>query len=111
MAGKELIPMNTEQSLYEMNHTWLSLTQKMLLKDKSVAMFRLGLNKPIADLISRMTENQLHQLSQHPHFIFTLRIKEPAALEGLLQDSRVDYLRPMHAAILCLSDAGGGHGL
>lgn len=103
--------MNTEQSLYEMNYTWLSLAQKMLLKDKSIAMFRQGLSAPVADLISSMTETQLHQLSLHPHFIFTLRIRNPAALEGLLQDSRIDHLSPMHAAILCLSDTGGGHGI
>ncbi|EKC2616481.1 flagellar transcriptional regulator FlhD [Salmonella enterica] len=42
--------MNTEQSLYEMNYTWLSLAQKMLLKDKSVAMFRLGLNARVDHL-------------------------------------------------------------
>ncbi|EAU6352122.1 flagellar transcriptional regulator FlhD [Salmonella enterica subsp. enterica] len=58
-----------EGSLHEMNYTWLSLAQKMLLKDRNVAMFRLGLN------------------------------------------ARVDHLRPMHAAILCLSDTGGGHGI
>lgn len=100
--------MNTEQSLYEMNYTWLSLAQKMLLKDKSIAMFRLGLSAPVAGLISSMTETQLRQLSLHPHFIFTLRIRNPAALEGLLQDSRIDHLSPMHAVILCLSDTGGG---
>lgn len=58
-----------EGSLHEMNYTWLSLAQKMLLKDRNVAMFRLGLN------------------------------------------ARVDHLRPMLAAILCLSDTGGGHGI
>ncbi|EBM5322375.1 flagellar transcriptional regulator FlhD [Salmonella enterica] len=103
--------MNTEQSLYEMNYTWLSLAQKMLLKDKSVAMFRLGLNAPVAGIIGGMTEAQLHRLSSHPHFLFTLRIRNPAALECLLLDSRVDHLNPMHAAILCLSDAGGDHGI
>ncbi|HBZ9864069.1 TPA: flagellar transcriptional regulator FlhD [Salmonella enterica subsp. houtenae] len=103
--------MNTEQSLYEMNYTWLNLAQKMLLEDKSVAMFRLGLNTRLADIIGRMTEKDLHKHSAHPHFIFTLRIQDPAALESLLQDSRVDHLMPMHAAILCLSDTGADHGL
>ncbi|ENY9070396.1 TPA: flagellar transcriptional regulator FlhD [Salmonella enterica subsp. enterica serovar Newport] len=98
--------MNTEQSLHEMNYTWLSLAQKI-----SVAMFRLGLNARIAGIIGRMTENELHKLSAHPHFIFTLRIQDPDALECLLQDSRVDHLAPMHAAMLCLSDTGGRHGI
>lgn len=44
--------MNTEQSLYKMNYTWLSLAQKMLLKDKSVAMFRLGLNARLPVLLA-----------------------------------------------------------
>ncbi|EDS7590104.1 flagellar transcriptional regulator FlhD [Salmonella enterica subsp. diarizonae] len=102
--------MNTEQSLHEMNYTWLSLVQKMLLKDKSVAMFRLGLSARVAGIIGRMTENELYKLSAHPHFIFTLRIQDPDVLKCLLQDSRVDHLTPMHAAILCLSDPGGHHG-
>ncbi|EAU6351826.1 TPA: flagellar transcriptional regulator FlhD [Salmonella enterica subsp. enterica serovar Muenchen] len=102
---------NTEQSLHEMNYTWLNLAQKMLLKDKSVAMFRLGLNARIAGIIGRMTENELHKLSAHPHLIFTLRIQDPDALECLLQDSRVDHLAPMHAAMLCLPDTGGRHGI
>lgn len=36
-----------------------------------------------------MTENELHKLSAHPHFIFTLRIQDPDDLECLLQDSRL----------------------
>lgn len=103
--------MNTEQSLYEINYTWLSLAQKMLLKDKSVAMFRLGMNARIAGIIGGMTEKELQKLSAHPHAVFTLRIQDPAALECLLQDSRVDHLAPMHAAMLCLSGTGGRHGI
>ncbi|ECI2309600.1 flagellar transcriptional regulator FlhD [Salmonella enterica subsp. enterica serovar Infantis] len=106
-----MTPVNTEQSLHEINYTWLSLAQKMLLKDRSVAMFRLGLNARVANIIGGMTEKELHKLSTHPHFIFTLRIQDPTALECLLQDSRVDHFNPMHAAILCLSDTGGGHGI
>ncbi|EAA7556242.1 hypothetical protein FHE25_22460 [Salmonella enterica] len=108
---KELTPVNTEKSLHKMNYTWLSLAQKMLLKDKSVAMFRLGLNARVANIIGGMTEKELHKLSTHPHFIFTLRIQDSAALECLLADSRVDHLAPMHAAMLCLSDTGGRHGI
>ncbi|EIF8919282.1 flagellar transcriptional regulator FlhD [Salmonella enterica] len=103
--------MNTEKSLHKMNYTWLSLTQKMLLKDKSVAMFRLGLNARVANIIGGMTEKELHKLSTHPHFIFTLRIQDSVALECLLADSRVDHLAPMHAAMLCLTDTGGRHGI
>ncbi|EFS2651631.1 flagellar transcriptional regulator FlhD [Salmonella enterica] len=99
--------MNTEKNLYIINHTWLNLAQKMLLKDKSVAMFRLGLNSQIAGIIERMTEKEIQKLSAHPHLIFTLRIQNPTALECLLADSRVDELTPMHAALLCLSDTGG----
>ncbi|ECW0107946.1 TPA: flagellar transcriptional regulator FlhD [Salmonella enterica subsp. enterica serovar Typhimurium] len=103
--------MNTEKSLHEMNYTWLSLTQKMLLKDRGVAMLRLGLNARVASIIGDMTEKELQKLSAHPHFIFTLRIRNPDALECVLQDSRVDHLASMHAAILCLSDTGGRHGI
>ncbi|EAN5735674.1 hypothetical protein EJD04_23295 [Salmonella enterica] len=83
----------------------------MLLKDKSVAMFRLGLNARVADIIGGMTEKELHKLSTHPHFILTLRIQDSAALECLLANSRVDHLTPMPAAMLCLSDTGGRHGI
>ncbi|EEU7747971.1 flagellar transcriptional regulator FlhD [Salmonella enterica] len=103
--------MNTEKNLSEMNYTWLSLAQKMLLKDKNLAMLRLGLNVQIADIIDRMTEKDLKKLSAHPHLIFTLRIQNPVALECLLADSRVDHLTHMHAGILCLSDTGGHHGI
>lgn len=103
--------MNTEQNLHELNYSWLNLVQKILLKDRSIAIFMTGLAPRIAGIIAGMTETQLHQLSSHPHFIFTLRIRNPVALEGLLQDSRIDHLNPMHAAILCLSDTGGGHGI
>ncbi|EBF1800994.1 flagellar transcriptional activator FlhD, partial [Salmonella enterica] len=57
--------MNTEKNLYEMNYTWLSLAQKMLLKDKSIAMFRLGLNARVAGIIGGMTEKELQKLSTH----------------------------------------------
>ncbi|HAF1607928.1 TPA: hypothetical protein G8M64_002182, partial [Salmonella enterica] len=36
--------MNAEQSLHELNYTWLSLVQKMLLKDRSITMFMTGLD-------------------------------------------------------------------
>lgn len=103
--------MNAEQSLHELNYTWLSLLQKMLLKDRRIAMFMTGLDSRITGIIGRMTETQLQRLSSHPHFIFTLRIRNPAALKCLLQDSRIDHLNPMHAAILFQSDNGGGHGI
>ncbi|EAA2982418.1 hypothetical protein DNY73_12720 [Salmonella enterica subsp. diarizonae] len=103
--------MNAKQSLHELNYTWLSLVQKMLLKDRSIAMFMTGLDNRIAGIIGRMTETQLQRLSSHPHFILTLRIRNPDALECLLQDSRIDHLNPMHAAILCLSENGGGNGV
>ncbi|EKS6154847.1 flagellar transcriptional regulator FlhD [Salmonella enterica] len=103
--------MNTEQNLYEINRIWLNMAQKMLLKDKSVAMFRLGLNVGIANFIGGMTEKELNKLSMHPHLIFTLRIQDPAVLECLLQESRVDHLASMHAAILCLSETGEQHGI
>lgn len=59
-----MLLMNTEQSLYEIDYTWLSLAQKMLLKDKSVAMFRLGLNARIAGIIGGMTD--VKYLTQFP---------------------------------------------
>ncbi|EAT4156885.1 flagellar transcriptional regulator FlhD [Salmonella enterica] len=100
--------MNSEKSLYELNAAWLMLAQKMLQNDRDVALFCLGLNARIAEVISSLTIAQIHQLAAHPHCLFTLRIQNPESLQRLLQDSRVNLLTPMHAAILCLSEEEGG---
>ena len=53
--------MTTE--IKELNLTYLMLAQQMVLTDKDMAIFRLGISKDIAEILEVLTPGQILKLS------------------------------------------------
>ncbi len=84
----------------EANLTYLMLAQQMLLADRIGAMYRLGINAELADVMARLTPAQLVKMASTDMLIARFRMDERTVL-GMLNDYSKE--RPMartHSAIM-----------
>jgi flagellar transcriptional activator FlhD len=89
-----------QAEIHEANLTYLLLAQQMLLADRVGAMYRLGINAELADIISKMSAASLMRMAQTDMLLARFRLDERAVL-GMLNDYSKD--RPMaktHSAIM-----------
>lgn len=87
------------------NLSYLMLAQKMIREDKAAAIFRLGLSKPIADLIEGLSSAQVIKLAASSMMLARFRFDDSAIL-GMLTNYNKDYsLAKSHAAILMAGQA------
>ena len=84
----------------EANLTYLMLAQQMLLADRIGAMYRLGINAELADVMAKLTPAQLVKMASTDMLIARFRMDERTVL-GMLNDYSKD--RPLartHSAIM-----------
>lgn len=84
----------------EANLTYLMLAQQMLLADRVGAMYRLGINAELADILVRLPAAQLVKMASTDMLIARFRLDERTVL-GMLNDYSKE--RPMsrtHSAIM-----------
>lgn len=80
--------MPTDQLMNEIrdaNLSYLILAQSMIRADKPQALFRLGLNESVADLIAQMSTQQLVKVASRNQMMCTLRFDDEMVW-GLLTD-------------------------
>lgn len=82
------------------NLSYLMLAQKMLHADRATAIFRLGIDGDIADLLSKLSAQQLLKLAGTNMMLARFRFDDNAIL-GMLTDYSKDVsLARSHTAIL-----------
>ena len=87
----------------EANLSYLMLAQKMIRADKATAIFRLGVDSDIADLLVKLSSQQLLKLAGTNIMLARFRFNDNAIL-GMLTDYNKDVaLARSHAAILMSS--------
>jgi len=85
--------MQSEEMLSEIRDTNLSyliLAQAMIRKDKVEALYRLGLTEPVADLIARMSTQQLVRVASRNIMICTMRFGDELVWSLLTDSHRPD---------------------
>ncbi len=82
------------------NLNYLMLAQQMIRADKATAIFRLGINKDIADLIESLSNLQLLKLSSSNMMLARFRFEDSAILNMLTSYTKDRALAHAHAAIL-----------
>ncbi|WP_321800473.1 flagellar transcriptional regulator FlhD [Caballeronia sp. J97] len=95
--------MNSSESLdsiREINLSYIILAQRMLLEDKSVAMFRLGLSPEIAMILANLSPAQVIKLCSSNQLLCAFRFNDHTLLSALTQPSTHVDVGPTHAAIL-----------
>ncbi len=82
------------------NLSYLMLAQQMIRSDKATAIFRLGIDKQIADLIKGLSNAQILKLASTHMMLARFRFDDSAILGMLTNYSKDRTLAQSHAAIL-----------
>ena len=89
--------------IHHLNLSTLLLSQKMIEKDKVMAMYRLGIDEETADILSRLNTSQMLILSETNQLTFQLRFENAEMMKKLTEESRVRDIKQMHTGILLSS--------
>nr|WP_218057497.1 flagellar transcriptional regulator FlhD [Gilliamella apicola] len=89
--------------IHHLNLSTLLLSQKMIEKDKVMAMYRLGIDEETADILSRLNTSQMLILSETNQLAFQLRFENAEMMKKLTEESRVGDIKQMHTGILLSS--------
>ncbi|GAB3667499.1 flagellar transcriptional regulator FlhD [Ramlibacter alkalitolerans] len=100
--------MNSEQlatEIRDLNLSYLVLAQSMIRKDKSQALFRLGISESAAELLLSLSTQQLLRVASRNQMLCTMRFGDDVVW-GLLTDSHAPHQAPeanagrLHASVL-----------
>ena len=97
--------METKQLLdeiREINLGYLLLAQQLLREDKVAAMYRLGINQDVAEIIEKLTTSQLLKMASSNSLLCRFRFNDALIAELLSGNNRDDNsaVSQSHAAIL-----------
>lgn len=83
-----------------MNLTYLMLMQRMINKDRELAMFRLKIDEETADLLSTVSVQDFARLAHCNQLLCQFSLNSATQLYSLLDDAKEDDMLQVHAAIL-----------
>jgi flagellar transcriptional activator FlhD len=92
--------LETLESIREINLSYIMLAQRMLRDDRAIGMFRLGLSKELADLLSGLTLAQIVKLAASDQLLCFFRFNDHTMLAALTAPTKHADIAPTHAAIL-----------
>jgi flagellar transcriptional activator FlhD len=95
--------MNTSEMLgeiKELNLTYLMLAQHMIRKDKSAAVYRLGINQQLADILADLTAGQVLKMAGANVLLCRMRFDDQLILGLLTSHGKERAMPQSHAAIL-----------
>lgn len=98
--------MNDMQAeMRDANLNYLMLAQQMIRADRACAIFRLGIDARLADLLDSLSNPQILKLASMPLMLARLRFDDPAVLAMLSRCQKEPALAKAHAAILLAGEA------
>nr|WP_113866772.1 MULTISPECIES: flagellar transcriptional regulator FlhD [Brenneria]MCV9880409.1 flagellar transcriptional regulator FlhD [Brenneria izbisi]MCV9883763.1 flagellar transcriptional regulator FlhD [Brenneria izbisi]NMN91138.1 flagellar transcriptional activator FlhD [Brenneria salicis ATCC 15712 = DSM 30166]RBP62334.1 flagellar transcriptional activator FlhD [Brenneria salicis ATCC 15712 = DSM 30166]RLM30577.1 flagellar transcriptional activator FlhD [Brenneria salicis ATCC 15712 = DSM 30166] len=89
--------------IYDINLSYLLLAQRLINDEKASAMFRLGIDETMADVLMQLTLPQMVKLAETNQLICHFRFDDHNTIKRLTQESRVDDLQQIHTGILLSS--------
>jgi len=84
----------------DINLSYMLLAKQMLREDRVSAMYRLGINKDVADILEKLTSTQLIKMSASNMLLCRFRFDDRLIAEMLSTDSRDQSVAKSHASIL-----------
>lgn len=89
--------------IYDINLSYLLLAQRLINQEKASAMFRLGIDEAMADVLAQLTLPEMVKLAETNQLICQFRFNDHTTINRLTQESRVDDLQQIHTGILLSS--------
>jgi len=99
-TGEKMKSNDLATEIKELNLTYLLLAQQMVIADKDMAVFRLGISRDIADIIEVLTPGQMLKLSNSNMMLCRIRFDDNLVFGMLANYSKDKAMAQSHAAIL-----------
>ena len=90
---------DTLESIREINLSYMMLVQRLLQKDRSAGMLRLGLSKEAADILVALTLAQVMKLAASNHLLCSFRFNDHAMLSALTNSPHGADIAQEHSAV------------
>lgn len=84
----------------DFNLTYLMLAQQMVIADKDMAIFRLGISKDIADILEVLTPGQILKLANSNMMLCRIRFDDNLVFGMLANYTKDKLMAQSHTAIL-----------
>ncbi len=84
----------------DINLGYMLLAKQMLREDRVSAMYRLGINQDIAEILEKLTSAQLVKMAASNMLLCRFRFDDRLIAQMLSNDSRDQAVTKSHAAIL-----------
>jgi flagellar transcriptional activator FlhD len=84
----------------DLNLTYLMLAQQMVIADKDMAIFRLGISKDIADILEVLTPGQILKLANSNMMLCRIRFDDNLVFGMLANYTKDKLMAQSHATIL-----------
>ncbi len=88
------------EEIREVNLGYLLLAQQLLRDDKVAAMYRLGINQDIADIIERLSSSQLLKMAASSMLLCRFRFDDRLIADMLSNHNQDQAISQSHATIL-----------
>ena len=88
------------EDIKEVNLSYLLLARQMILEDKEMAMFRLGLSLEMAELIAGLSSPQMLRMAASNMLLCRFRFEEKQLLSMVTDFNRGRLMPQAHSAIL-----------
>jgi len=88
------------EEIREINLGYMLLAQQLIREDKVSAMYRLGINKDVVDILEKLTSSQLIKMAASNMLLCRLRFDDALIAEMLSSHSRDQAVAQSHATIL-----------
>jgi len=98
--GKKMTANEVMTEIRDANLSYLMLAQQLIRSDKATAIFRLGIDNQIADLIAGLSNAQILKLAGTSMMLARFRFDDGAILGMLTNYNKDRSLAQSHAAIL-----------
>lgn len=97
--------MQLQESIRDINLTYLMLAQEMIKSDKSAAIFRLGISQDLVDVIGKLSPAQMIKMAASNMLLCRFRFDEKLLLNMVTGYSKDRLMSQAHAAILMSAQA------
>lgn len=93
-------PIDLTQRIYDLNISYMFLAQDLIKENKTSALFRLGIDDGVADILARLTPSQIIKISGVNQLIVDIRFNHGETLNILTKESRLSGIQQLHTSIL-----------
>jgi flagellar transcriptional activator FlhD len=84
----------------EINLSYMLLAKQMIREDKVSAMYRLGINQDVADILDKLSSTQIIKMAASNMLLCRFRFDDRLIAEMLSNDNRDQAVTRSHAVIL-----------